>query len=87
MPIPWCEGRLAEFGWTKVERPRRGDLLVFRYPFRAVNHLGIFLGSNRFLHTTPKTGACISVLGQGWLRSLVGVFMHERVRAATKIAA
>lgn len=86
MPVAWCEARLIEFGWKKVDRPQRFDLLIFRYPFRAVNHLGIFLGARRFLHTTPKTGACISTIGQGWLRSLVGVFMHESVRAATKVS-
>lgn len=84
MPIPWCEERLAEFGWLKIGKPERADLLVFRHPFRAANHLGVFLGVRRFLHTTPRTGACISVLGQGWLRSLAGTFRHERVRNAAK---
>ncbi|QQZ28593.1 C40 family peptidase [Thiothrix subterranea] len=51
----------------------RGDLVFFRTRGQKVSHVGIYLGSNKFVHA-PRTGKAITTtkLEGYWKRKLVG---------------
>ena len=35
-----------------------------------INHSGVYLGNNEFIHSTPKRGVCIEKLTNYWKRHL-----------------
>ncbi|UOG92349.1 MAG: C40 family peptidase [Candidatus Thiothrix sulfatifontis] len=55
------------------EKAERGDLVFFRTRGHNVSHVGIYLGSNKFVHA-PRTGKPITLtkLEGYWKRKLVG---------------
>jgi cell wall-associated NlpC family hydrolase len=55
------------------EKAERGDLVFFRTRGQKVSHVGIYLGSNKFVHA-PRTGKAITTtkLEGYWKRKLVG---------------
>lgn len=52
-----------EMSWVRVEKPERGNLVCISMdmslPRYVVNHVGVYLGGNRFIHTRKATGAVI----------------------------
>ena len=45
---------------------RRGDLVFFSSGGDTVDHVGVFLGEERFAHSASKVGVTISSLQQNW---------------------
>ena len=50
-------------------RLRKGDLVFFNLePRRGVDHVGVFLGSDKFVHASTEMGVTISNLGDSYYR-------------------
>jgi cell wall-associated NlpC family hydrolase len=50
-----------------------GDILFFHTSRRGISHVGIYLGSSRFIHAAnPRKGVTVSVLGGYYAHRLVG---------------
>jgi len=63
-------------GWTRVEQPRAGDLLILSIAARPW-HCGLMLGPLHFLHAPPDTTTCIERLDSPrWARRIQGIYRH-----------
>lgn len=72
---------LAEAGFDLVNDgggPRRGDVLLMRIQSLDIdNHLGVFLGDSRFLHSQPGRLSKVDVWGDAWQRRTMGIARHR----------
>ena len=59
--------------WIEVQEPDVGDVIVFRIRGRAL-HVGIYVGSDLFLHTLEGRNSCLEDLYGQWHQSVVGYF-------------
>ena len=48
---------------------KKGDILFFRNGFKRVDHVGIYLGNNEFVHASSKSGVIISSMNDDYYRS------------------
>ncbi|HHT02295.1 MAG TPA: peptidase P60 [Firmicutes bacterium] len=64
--LPRTTSELAGAGYTVKPRERRsGDLVFFRVS-RSLNHVGIYLDNNRFMHASASSGVMISSLDDAY---------------------
>jgi len=64
--LPRTTSELARMGETVKPRERRsGDLVFFRIN-RGLNHVGIYLEKNRFMHASASSGVMISSLDEAY---------------------
>ena len=63
-----AEGQ-AQVG-EKVKRKRlaEGDLVFFKINGSVVNHMGVYLINNKFIHATTKAGVLVSDLNEAYYR-------------------
>lgn len=47
-------------------RMKEGDLVFFRINSEKVSHMGVYLGNNRFIHSTTQAGVVISDLNDNY---------------------
>lgn len=64
--------------WEPVDRPKKGDVVAMstnpHHP-GMVNHVGVYLGRYKILHTTEKTGAMIiPSTNLMWSKRIVGYY-------------
>ncbi len=59
-----------------LDNLQRGDYLGFSYgsKFGIVNHSGIYLGNNHFIHAHSKKGVCIEEMTNSWKNRLKIIF-------------
>ena len=72
--LPRVSGQQYQVGKpvTKAEL-QPGDLVFFATSFGSVNHLGIYIGNNQFIHSGSSTGVTISSLSNSyWSARYVG---------------
>lgn len=60
-------------GFLKVDTPIRGDCIVYEYKPKAVSHVGIYLGEDKFLHHLPYKLSCIDTLDRS---KIIGVYRY-----------
>lgn len=66
LQLPRTTGELAQLGDTVKPRERRsGDLVFFRIN-RGLDHVGIYLENNRFMHASASSGVMISNLDDAY---------------------
>lgn len=63
--------------WEKVESPKKYDVVLFKDKKGMVNHAGVFMGKNKFLHTSKISGAVIQKLDQ-WDDRVEGFYRFKR---------
>ncbi len=73
VPLPRTSREIADIG---LEVPRSelqpGDVVAFRTSGRDVNHVGIMVDSERFIHASTSKGVMVSALNESyWKRSYV----------------
>ena len=51
-----------------VESLKEGDLVFFKINGSVVNHMGVYLINNKFIHATTKAGVLISDLNEAYYR-------------------
>lgn len=54
----------------KIERDelKEGDLVFFRITQRRISHVGLYLGENKFVHASTRSGVIISDLNEPYYR-------------------
>ena len=63
--------------WEEVEDPRFMDIVCFKNGKGVVNHAGILLGENKFIHAV-KAGVVISKFtDRQWQKRLVGFYRYK----------
>ncbi|NTW52231.1 MAG: C40 family peptidase [Chlorobiaceae bacterium] len=68
--LPRSSADLALLGQIVTrQKLKPGDLLFFSSDNETVDHVGIYLGDERFAHASSREGVCISSLRQGWYDS------------------
>lgn len=66
-------------GWTTVDDPRAGDLLVIKIADRPW-HCGLMVTPDRFLHVPDKGTSCHERLDNViWTRRIEGIYRHLTV--------
>jgi cell wall-associated NlpC family hydrolase len=50
----------------------RGDYLLFAYrsPKNLMNHVGVYLGNDEFIHSAPERGVIVSEFSEHWKKHL-----------------
>lgn len=62
--------------WTRVESPQSGDLCLFRI-MGEPSHVGIYIGSNKFLHSRDGKDSVIDSLDSSmWFKRLEGFYRY-----------
>ena len=51
-----------------VESLKEGDLVFFKINGTVVNHMGVYLVNNKFIHATTKAGVLVSDLNEAYYR-------------------
>jgi cell wall-associated NlpC family hydrolase len=67
--------------FEKVDMPKAGDIALFNGINNVVDHIGIFIAKDRFLHSARGVGVAISPFNQLYKRKLYGFY---RVKSCTK---
>lgn len=73
IPLPRTSSEIAAFG-TAIDRERleAGDVVAFRTRGRYINHVGIMVDAQRFIHASTSKGVIVSSLSEAyWKRSYV----------------
>jgi cell wall-associated NlpC family hydrolase len=66
--------------WTKINEPVIPCLVAFSVLCRhgTVNHVGVYIGNGRFIHSMKGLGITISALSElKWRRMIVGFYIFE----------
>ncbi len=70
--IPWGSSAQARVGAPVKNKAqlKKGDLVMFSVskPGR-INHVGIYIGSGKFIHNSPSSGVAISDLNSGFWKN------------------
>jgi cell wall-associated NlpC family hydrolase len=75
------EGDIRAGRWIAVDQPEFGDVLAMalspRAP-RAINHVGMLIGKNSFIHAISKQRSAICSLdNQYWKKRIRGIFKWQ----------
>lgn len=66
--------------WMPVQEPQKGDILAMNLTGRAADHVGIYLGGGKFLHSTEYAGVCIEQL-ERYRRRVMGIYRYTGGKA------
>lgn len=64
------DGAVSE-RWKKIETPTVPCLLTIRFAQGFVNHVGVYIGNGRFIHTRERVGVCIERTNSPAWRGLI----------------
>lgn len=73
----------ADIGLLHVPpaRLREGDIIAFAVRSSHMNHLGVYVGNNLFLHHVYNKPSEVSILSVGWQGLILGKGRHKDVGA------
>lgn len=75
----WMSGAPSDVGrseWTPVhDEPREGDILAMNLTGRTADHVGIYLGGGKFLHSTEYAGVCVEQV-ERYRRRIMGIYRY-----------
>ncbi|WP_205739264.1 NlpC/P60 family protein [Halocella sp. SP3-1] len=64
--------------WKECEGPQAPSLVVLRFNSHLINHVGVYIGSGRFIHTARKTGVRIDKLDDlYWKHRIHGFYVPK----------
>ncbi|AZO96083.1 NlpC/P60 family protein [Halocella sp. SP3-1] len=65
--------------WQECEDSQVPSLLVMRFNSHLYNHVGVYIGSGRFIHTAEKTGVRIENINSlYWQHRIEGYYIPRR---------
>ena len=65
--------------WARIERPKAPCIIVLRFNNHQWNHVGVYIGSGKMLHTARKTGVRIERLDHPyWRQRIEGYYIPAR---------
>ncbi len=72
-------GNTKGYPWKKINEPKVPCLVAIRFgsPDGMVNHTGVYIGDDRFIHTRARIGVNIDRLSSpAWRRVIVGFYEY-----------
>lgn len=61
--------------WQQIEKPVPGCVIVMRFgTAKNINHIGVYLGNEKFIHARDKVGVCIEKITSPVFRSIIQGF-------------
>lgn len=67
--------------WIRCERPETPSIVVMRFNSRLYNHVGVYIGDGKFIHTAKKTGVRIENIGSMyWKHRIEGYYKPGQVK-------
>lgn len=74
----WMDGAPAPVGltdWQRVDEPAPDDILVLNLTGRTADHVGVYLGGGKFLHSTEYAGVCVEQV-ERYKKRLMGFYRY-----------
>lgn len=72
----FTEEYISTWGFTKVDSPQKGDLLIFTIRSSVGNHCGVYLGDDIFYHHAENRLSCRENLYPFWKKHITGVYRY-----------
>lgn len=72
-------GNTKGYPWKKIDVPKVPCLIAIRFgsPAGVVNHTGVYIGGDRFIHTRARIGVNIDrISSPAWRRVIVGFYEY-----------
>lgn len=63
---------IARTDFERVTEPQFGDIILMKM-MGVESHIGVYISSEKFLHTQTKTGSCLDSLAK-WQKIVVGYY-------------
>lgn len=66
--------------WREIDTPSAPCLIAFSFnvPKGVVNHVGVYIGNGKFIHTRERVGCCIETLNSpAWRNKIEGYYVCE----------
>lgn len=64
--------------WSKVKEPfKRYDAIIFYGRYEVADHIGVYIGDNKFIHITENSTSMISRLDDYWCKKIYGVIRYN----------
>jgi proteasome lid subunit RPN8/RPN11 len=73
----FTEEKIERWGFKKVDKPQKNDVLVFQIKSKVPNHCGVYLGNDIMFHHAHERLSCRESILPLYLKNLVGVYRHE----------
>lgn len=73
----FCDEIIEQWGFHKVTKPQKNDLLIFQVSEKVPDHCGVYLGNDVFFHHACGRLSCRESLYPFWMQKLVGIYRHE----------
>jgi len=73
----FTEDIISTWGFQKVEKAQRNDLLIFNIGATVGTHCGVYLGNDIFFHHAVNRLSCRESLYPLWGQHLIGIYRHE----------
>lgn len=65
--------------WNQIKAPKKHCVLALSNEYPIVDHVGIYLGDNKFIHNTQKAGVHISKMNDViWKHKIVGCYEYRK---------
>lgn len=62
--------------WIKLDTPQEPCIIAIKFNTNVINHVGVYIGDNKFMHTREKTGALIEDVNSiMWRRKIEGYYV------------
>lgn len=76
--INGCVGSF-KWGWEEVQTPIPPSIIPIRFNHpNMINHVGVYIGDGKFIHTRDKVGVCIDRINSiSWERKLNGFYVYR----------
>lgn len=72
----FTEEIITKWGFQKVDRPQKNDLLVFKVTKDVPDHCGVYVGNDMFFHHAENRLSCRESLLPFWAKKIVGIYRH-----------
>lgn len=73
----FTEENIKNWRHTKVDTPRKNDVLIFQIDADVPNHCGVYLGDDIFFHHAVNRLSCRESLFPFWREHIVGIYRYE----------
>jgi proteasome lid subunit RPN8/RPN11 len=73
----YIEQNYLKQGFYEVQEPQVGDILLFNIASHKINHIGVYIGNNRFLHHLYARESCEDVSLSKWHKQLKKILRYK----------
>jgi len=73
----FTDEHIKEWGFSKVDKAKPNDLLIFTLGAKVPNHCGIYIGDDVFFHHAANRLSCRESLYPLWIKYLTGIYRYD----------